>query len=49
MLEGDTTPRPSLPTINGDTGLWFVPTAETMPAGKWSFSVFRANFDRRRD
>jgi len=47
VLEGDTTPRPSLPTINGDTGLWFVPTAETMPAGKWSFSVFRANFDRR--
>ena len=47
VLEGDTTPRPSLPTINGDTGLWFVPTAETMPAGRWSFSVFRANFDRR--
>jgi peptidoglycan-associated lipoprotein len=47
VLEGDTTPRPSLPTIDGDTGLWFVPTAETMPAGKWSFSVFRANFDRR--
>ncbi len=36
MLEGDTTPRPALPTINGDTGLWFVPTAETLPAGKWS-------------
>jgi peptidoglycan-associated lipoprotein len=47
VLEGDTTPRPSLPTVFGDTGLWFVPTAETMPAGKWSFSVFRANFDRR--
>jgi peptidoglycan-associated lipoprotein len=47
VLEGDTTPRPALPTIYGDTGLWFVPTAETMPAGKWSFSVFRANFDRR--
>jgi peptidoglycan-associated lipoprotein len=27
--------------------LWFVPTAETLPSGKWSFSVFRANFDRR--
>src|SRR5687767_10589635 len=47
VLEGDTTPRPALPTINGDTGLWFVPTAETLPAGKLSFSVFRANFDRR--
>ncbi len=47
VLQGDTTPRPSLPTINGDTGLWFVPTAETMPSGKWSFSAFRSNFDRR--
>jgi peptidoglycan-associated lipoprotein len=47
VLEGDTTPRPALPTIYGDTGFWFVPTAETMPAGKWSFSAFRANFDRR--
>jgi peptidoglycan-associated lipoprotein len=47
VLEGDTTPRPGLPTINGDTGLWFVPTGEVMPAGKWSASVFRANYDRR--
>jgi peptidoglycan-associated lipoprotein len=47
VLQGDTTPRPALPTFNGDTGFWFVPTAETLPAGKWSFSVFRANFDRR--
>jgi outer membrane protein OmpA-like peptidoglycan-associated protein len=47
VLEGDTTLRPALPTINGDTGLWFVPTAETMPAGKWSASLFRANYDRK--
>ena len=47
VLEGDTTPRPALPTWNGDTGLWFVPTAETMPAGKWSVSLFRSNFDRK--
>jgi peptidoglycan-associated lipoprotein len=47
VLQGDSTPRPGLPTINGDTGLWFVPTAETLPNGNWSFSVFRANFDRR--
>jgi len=47
VLEGDTTPRPALPTFYGDTGLWFVPTAETMPGGRWSFSAFRANFDRR--
>ena len=47
VLQGDATPRPALPTINGDTGLWFVPTAETMPSGRWSFSAFRSNFDRR--
>jgi len=47
VLEGDTTPRPALPTKDGDTGLWFVPTAETMPAGRFSVSVYRANFDRR--
>src|SRR5918994_5250640 len=47
VLEGDATPRPALPTFYGDTGLWFVPTAETMPSGRWSFSAFRANFDRR--
>jgi peptidoglycan-associated lipoprotein len=47
VLEGDTTPRPALPTFYGDTGLWFVSTAETLPSGRWSFSVFRANYDRR--
>ena len=47
VLHGDTTPRPATPTFYGDTVLWFVPTAETMPNGKFSFSVFRANFDRR--
>ena len=39
--------RPALPTFYGDTGLWFVPTAETLPARRWSFSLYRANFDRR--
>jgi peptidoglycan-associated lipoprotein len=47
QLQGDTTPRGAIPTVNGDTGLWFVPTAETLPAGKWSASVFRANWDRQ--
>jgi len=46
VLQGDTTPRGALPTVLGDTGLWFVPTAETLPAGKYSFSLFRANYDR---
>ena len=39
--------RPALPTFFGDTGLWFVPTAETLPTHKASGSLFRANFDRR--
>jgi outer membrane protein OmpA-like peptidoglycan-associated protein len=47
VLQGETTPRFALPTIQGDTGFWFVPTAETLPGGKVSFSVFRSNFDRR--
>jgi hypothetical protein len=47
VLQGDTTPRPATPTFFGDTGLWFVPTAETLPGGRMSFSVYRANYDRR--
>ena len=47
VLQGDTTPRPATPTNLGDTGLWFVPTAETLPGGRWSTSVYRANYDRR--
>src|ERR1051325_5697883 len=39
--------RPGLPTFFGDTGLWFVPTAETLPAHKASFQLFRANWDER--
>jgi outer membrane protein OmpA-like peptidoglycan-associated protein len=37
--------RPAIPTFNGDTGLWFVPTAEVLPARKWSFSLYRVNVD----
>ena len=29
-----------------DTGLWFVPTGEVLPAKKWSLSAYRVNFDR---
>src|SRR4051812_23815304 len=28
-------------TFIGDTGLWFVPTAEVLPHGKWSATVYR--------
>ena len=33
--------RPALPTFFGDTGLWFVPTAETLAPHKPSVQVFR--------
>ena len=39
--------RPALPTFFGDTGLWFVPTADTLPAHKASVQLFRANWDER--
>src|SRR5436190_19056087 len=38
--------RPATTTVNGDTGLWFVPTGEVLPAKKWSRSAYRVNFDR---
>src|SRR6266540_3890090 len=33
--------RPATATFFGDTGLWFVPTGEVLPHGKWSASVYR--------
>src|SRR3954467_6724388 len=33
--------RPATTTFYGDTGLWFVPTAEVLPQGKWSVSGYR--------
>ena len=39
--------RPGLPTFFGDTGLWFVPTAETLAPHKASVQLFRANWDER--
>src|SRR5512134_282527 len=37
--------RPATTTASGDTGIWFVPTAETLGPRTWSFSVYRVNFD----
>jgi outer membrane protein OmpA-like peptidoglycan-associated protein len=37
--------RPATTTFMGDTGLWYVPTAEILPAKKWSASGYRVNFD----
>jgi outer membrane protein OmpA-like peptidoglycan-associated protein len=40
---GDT--RPATTTFMGDTGLWFVPIGEILPARKWSASAYRVNYD----
>jgi outer membrane protein OmpA-like peptidoglycan-associated protein len=37
--------RRATTTYLGDTGLWFVPTGEILPAGRWSVSAYRVNFD----
>jgi len=37
--------RPTTTTFLGDTGLWYVPTAEILAARKWSVSGYRVNFD----
>src|ERR1700710_1776450 len=37
----DESTRPATTTFFGDTGIWFVPTAEVLPAGKWSVSGYR--------
>src|SRR4030081_2604845 len=33
--------RPATTTFFGDPGLWFVPTGEVLPDGKWSVSGYR--------
>lgn len=37
--------RSAKATANGDTGLFFLPTAEVLPAKRFSFSLYRTNFD----
>ena len=37
--------RPATASVTGDTGLWFLPTADILPSGKWSISFYRANHD----
>jgi outer membrane protein OmpA-like peptidoglycan-associated protein len=38
--------RPSGNTVVGDTGIWFVPTGDTVPKGKWSGGIQLVNSDR---
>src|SRR5262249_49876208 len=33
--------RPATSTFSGDTGIWYVPTAEVMRNGKWSAGGYR--------
>src|SRR6478672_10466569 len=42
-VPGDT--RPATTTINGDTGLWYVPTGEVLPQKRWSGSAYLVNDD----
>ena len=37
----DESTRPATTTFLGDTGLWFVPTAEVLAHGKWSVTGYR--------
>ncbi len=38
--------HPATPAYDGETGLFHMPTAYTLPKGKVSFSLFRDNLDR---
>ena len=38
--------RPGSSTIFGDTGLWFVPIAETLPKGEWTAGAQRVALNR---
>jgi outer membrane protein OmpA-like peptidoglycan-associated protein len=38
--------RPATTTFLGDTGLWYVPTGEVLPAKRKSFSAYYSNIDR---
>ncbi len=40
-VSSDEPTRPATTTFLGDTGLWYVPTAEVLAKGKWSTSVYR--------
>jgi len=37
--------RPAMPSYWGDTGLWFIPTAEIVRPKGWSFGIYRSEFD----
>ncbi|MEQ1727921.1 MAG: hypothetical protein ABL982_06025, partial [Vicinamibacterales bacterium] len=43
----ESTLRLTTNTADGDTGLWYVPTAEVLARGKWSAGVYRTGINYR--
>src|SRR6186713_389787 len=41
----DSPTRPAFATADGDTGLWYVPTAEVLSRGQWSASLYRVGLN----
>jgi outer membrane protein OmpA-like peptidoglycan-associated protein len=39
--------RPAITSFWGDTGLWFIPTAEVLKPGGWAFGAYRTELDFR--
>ncbi len=39
--------RPAVTSYWGDTGLWFIPTAEVLKPGGWAFGAYRTELDFR--
>ena len=37
--------RPAVTSFWGDTGLWFIPTAEVLRPGGWAFGAYRTELD----
>ena len=37
--------RPAVTSFWGDTGLWFIPTAEVLKPGGWAFGAYRTELD----
>jgi outer membrane protein OmpA-like peptidoglycan-associated protein len=45
QVETSADTRKATVSVGGDTGLWFLPTAEVLPNRKFSLSLYRANRD----
>src|SRR5579863_450259 len=42
--QDDPTVRPAVSSASGDTGLWFVPTADMLDRHAWSVSAYHTGF-----